>query len=35
MIKVSKETKTKVKQAVKKLKANGNRHNGNTKKANS
>ncbi len=35
MINVSKETKAKVKQAVKKLKANGNRHNGNAKKTNS
>lgn len=35
MIKVSKDTKAKVKQAVKKLKTNGDRHNSNAKKTNS
>lgn len=35
MIKASKTTKAKVHQAVKKLKANGNRYNSNVKKVNS
>ena len=35
MIKVSKTVKVKVQNAVKKLKANGNRHNSNVKKVNS